>query len=462
MQLHYEKYEKLTYRCKDGTEKEKKDFVTVHVTLKDWLEELRKFWPKFIGHHNSAKWHDDDFAAMRTKLRRRMVCAVIDYAQNYAHEPRYENQSKYFSQVMRSCAPNQHARMDTSLTCPARSRAPDSSQVQSTLVPVVLVMHVEDLTNITDERRAELIAYFDEHDLPHVITETHFVISSDLQHDTALIQKIFDDFITPYLKTNAPSVNELHVRSDGCKVRNCPRFHRRPSCLPRLTVGPLHLAARALLQAQFKCAANFWWVSRQSKVGSGIRTNWTFFESCHGKCYCDPEGGTLKNAARQGKLRARVHVCKSSEELYDWAVKESRLATTSQELEAKGGRGIFRRFFYYIPSKGVGAVDRSRLAKFKAEGTSLLHEFVDIGVEGTVSTRRAACHMCDHCWADERRSCENIAYTGAPKELTIVREKEPVTSLSRVTRSQLNQAGLERAAGATVGSNVCVETHNSE
>lgn len=197
-------------------------------------------------------------------------------------------------------------------------------------------------------------------------------------------------------------------------------------------------------------------------MGSGIRTNWSFFESCHGKCYCDPEGGTLKNAARQGELRARVHLCKSSEELYKWAVEESRLATPSQELEAKGGRGIFRRFFYYIPSKGVGAVDRSRQPKFKAEGTSLLHEFIDIGVEGTVLTRRAACHMCRHCWAGERRSCENIAYTGTPEELTIVREKEPVTSLSRVTRLQLDKAGLERAAGAEVGSNVCVETHNGE
>jgi len=236
-QVHYERYQKVTYRCKDGTEKEKKDFVTVTVPFSEWLKELREFWPKFIRHHNDAKWHDDDFAAMRTKLLRGMVCVVIDFAQNYAHEPRDEHQSKYFSQV-RSRTPNQHARIATSLTCPARPRAPDRSQVQSTLVPVVLVINVEDLTNITDERRSELVAYFDEHDLPHVVTETHFVISSDLQHDNALIQKIFDDFIMPYIKKNAPSVNELHVRSDGCKVRNCARFLRPPSCVPRLTAAP--------------------------------------------------------------------------------------------------------------------------------------------------------------------------------------------------------------------------------
>lgn len=92
-------------------------------------------------------------------------------------------------------------------------------QVQSTIVPVVLMFSVEDLTNISEDRRAELVAYFDKFNMPRVVAETHFVISSDLQHDNAIIQKILDDFIIPYIKTNAPEVEELHVRSDGCKVR---------------------------------------------------------------------------------------------------------------------------------------------------------------------------------------------------------------------------------------------------
>mmetsp|Transcript_37773 Transcript_37773/g.93779 ORF Transcript_37773/g.93779 Transcript_37773/m.93779 type:complete len:677 (-) Transcript_37773:42-2072(-) len=397
--VRYEKHQKVVYYCKDGTPRDKKDFVSVYVTFSEWEKEMREFWPVFIAHHNDAKWHDDDFASMRTMLRRGMACVVIDFAQNYSHEPRFENQSKYFSQV------------------------------QTTIVPVVLGLRVEDLRNITDERRAELIAYFDANNLPHVVTETHFVISSDLQHDNAFI--LFDDLICPYLKENAPDVTDLHVHSDGCK-------------------------------AQFKCASNFYWVSRQSKEGSGLHVNWSFFESCHDKCYCDPEGGTFKNAARKHELRSRIHMCKNSEDLYKWAVEESGLATPSQSIEAKGGRGIFRRFMYFIPSKGVGSVDRSRLPKLKAEGTSPLHEFVDVGVPGTVSTRRAACHMCDKSWAGERRNCDNIDYTGKPIELTISREHEPVTSLSRVTRSQLNQSGLERAANVTVGSNVCVETHNAE
>jgi hypothetical protein len=92
--------------------------------------------------------------------------------------------------------------------------------VQTTIVPVVIVVRVEDLRNITEERRAELIDYFDKNNLPRVVTETHYIISSDLQHDNAIIQKIFDDFICPYLKENAPDVTKMHVRSDGCKVRS--------------------------------------------------------------------------------------------------------------------------------------------------------------------------------------------------------------------------------------------------
>ena len=51
--------------------------------------------------------------------------------------------------------------------------------------------------------------------MPRVITETHLVISSDLLHDNAIVQKSFDDLIFPYIKEHAPGVTVVHVRSDG-------------------------------------------------------------------------------------------------------------------------------------------------------------------------------------------------------------------------------------------------------
>ena len=51
-------------------------------------------------------------------------------------------------------------------------------KVQTTIVPVVIMLRVEDLTNIDDAEKATLIALFDELKLPHVISQTHLVISS--------------------------------------------------------------------------------------------------------------------------------------------------------------------------------------------------------------------------------------------------------------------------------------------
>ena len=101
--VHYESYQKLPYTTKDGTTKEKKDFVSVTVPFSTFKSQVEEYFPKFIAHHNDAKWHDDDFIAIKMKLPRHHAAWVIDYAENYAHQPRFEHQSKYFSQVYR-CA----------------------------------------------------------------------------------------------------------------------------------------------------------------------------------------------------------------------------------------------------------------------------------------------------------------------------------------------------------------------
>ena len=192
--------------------------------------------------------------------------------------------------------------------------------------------------------------------------------------------------------------------------------------------------------------------------------DWSFFESCHGKCYCDPEGGTLKNAARQHELHVsnQAEQLKDSEALFTWASGKSGLATPKKPLKEKKGRGIYRRFFYWIPSKGTGAVDRSRLPKLNAVGTSKLHEFVDIGKPGFVATRRAACHQCDHCWEGKRYDCEHKAFCGLPSQLTISREVVPAAGAARMERAARNRKGVELAETAAVESVVCIETHDDE
>ena len=206
------------------------------------------------------------------------------------------------------------------------------------------------------------------------------------------------------------------------------------------------------------------WVSRQSSEGCGLVVDWSFFESCHGKCYCDPEGGTLKNAARAHELRGGElkDFIKDSAMLYEWARDKSGLGTPKRKLAEKKGKGIYRRFFYFIPSKGTGAVDRSRLPTLHADGTSKLHEFIDIGVPGKLSTRRCACHQCDNCWAGKRYDCNHKEYTGLPGVLNISRVTVPAAAAARIERAERNRKGHELAQTAEAESVICFETHQDE
>ena len=48
-----------------------KEFVHKDVPISEFIQELQSYWPKFIAHHNDAKWLDADWAAMKTKIPRK-------------------------------------------------------------------------------------------------------------------------------------------------------------------------------------------------------------------------------------------------------------------------------------------------------------------------------------------------------------------------------------------------------
>jgi hypothetical protein len=51
-----------------------------------------------------------------------------------------------------------------------------------------------------------------------------------------------------------------------------------------------------------KDTTHYLWISEQYEK-TGIRADWTFSCSCHGKCDCDPEGGACKNVVKLHQLR---------------------------------------------------------------------------------------------------------------------------------------------------------------
>ncbi|KAL3893206.1 MAG: hypothetical protein SGPRY_014391, partial [Prymnesium sp.] len=82
LKVKYESYLKIKYTTKNGTEKDRKDFVSLQLPFSEFKERLTDYWPKFIQHHiNDAKWHDDDFIGLKKNLRRvQSSCGNAIYA----------------------------------------------------------------------------------------------------------------------------------------------------------------------------------------------------------------------------------------------------------------------------------------------------------------------------------------------------------------------------------------------
>ena len=87
-----------------------------------------------------------------------IYAVVSDFSENYTHLHKIEHQSKYYCQV------------------------------QTTLYLMVARVRVDDLNNTPPEEKEKLHEMFDKEGPPHVVTETHCVISEDLVHDHAAVQ----------------------------------------------------------------------------------------------------------------------------------------------------------------------------------------------------------------------------------------------------------------------------------
>ena len=67
LSVHYERFQKVEYALKNGKVRDRKDFVKCTVPISVLLDDMKEYWPKFICHHNDAKWQDKDWDAMKTR-----------------------------------------------------------------------------------------------------------------------------------------------------------------------------------------------------------------------------------------------------------------------------------------------------------------------------------------------------------------------------------------------------------
>eukprot|EP00964_Phaeocystis_antarctica_P081213 scaffold50788_cov68-Phaeocystis_antarctica.AAC.3 len=322
-------------------------------------------------------------------------------------------------------------------------------QVSSTLYMVVVRYHLDDATALPAKEREALRAAFAEAKLPPIIVETLCFVSADLKQDNAFVRHVNDKYVVPYMQSLG-NFNTHYARSDGCK-------------------------------GQFKNAVHFDWVSRRQNE-TGVRTDWSFFCSCHGKCDCDPEGGAIKTAASNFENKGDLQGVRVQHKLPDSAAfvkfatygspadsphgRHSGLVYPAKSLRSRlclGKRdAIYRRSFVLVPTAGPQSVNRT-YSECKLEGSSRWHSFVDVGEPGRVLVRTRSCHQCDNCFAGCVSSmCYDQMRFGVAKNVPIARPKKAESSLSRMLKSAGERTPEEMAPDLMPGMMLCIAVEGSE
>lgn len=396
-------YEKFNYECKDGQIKEKKDFRPKEVSYQDFDTLFRKYWPKFMLHHDVGKWQDDECRYLKSHLSRGETFEIEDFGENYHIERKREHQSYYFSEV------------------------------GVTLHGCMLRINLADLSDDYvggPAERAKLMALFAAEDKPPVVLIAHIVVSEDLTHDNAFVQHVNSNIIWPWLK---------RVIAPDVVIR------RRTLC----TDGA---------PSQYKLADQILWLSKQGEhIEDFLATRGSarmdkeqqptpfvrhvFRGTAHGKDDSDPEIGHHKNAADRWQLSAgesEVARLFSPLDFYNFVCAQMR--TLQKDIYCRKGVGIFRREFHWIPNKGVSSVNR-RIAgcnRLGDVGIKKLHFFNGIGRPGFVGIRERSCHTCPGACADNKfELCKNTARCGQYRILQL----NPKTAISRTSTRRHRENG---------------------
>ena len=158
----------VQYTRKDGTVKSGHDFRLVEKPTSQLLEALRSELPSFLLHHDLMRWQGRDLAFKREHFPRGCISSTQDFSENGSLEPRREIQSRYYNEI------------------------------SYTLFGICCQLHLADLRDTVfdgiaglpgQEAKALMIEMFDDERLPAVVTLTFVIISPDLHHDVAMVQK---------------------------------------------------------------------------------------------------------------------------------------------------------------------------------------------------------------------------------------------------------------------------------
>ena len=380
-----------TYERKDKTIKTTHDFERTMGTWQEVDSELRAYEPDFFLHHDLWKWQDDDIQHLKCNFPRGAFWSVQDFSENGDLHPREEHQGRYYQEI------------------------------SYTLYGAICRFWIDDLNSEIfggAEAQSKLKDFLVEKGLRPIVQISHIAISPDLNHDPPFVMHINEKILVKW----AESMAAPGVRFDT------------------------HYATSDGAPTQFDNADMYLWISKQSQK-HGIRFDWTLTCSCHGKAESDPECGSMKNLIWRLLLDG-VEI-QTVSQAFQAMVDNAEFPKKS--LFDKAGKGVFRRYFHFVPLRGPTAINRRIQHCNTVSGSKPHRSFCDIGTPGVVYMARRSCHQCEGCMQMDHSQCKNTKYqltkTGAADPGGLVQLEAKKGSVSRaITRGYLATLGRSIAS----------------
>ena len=373
-----ELWEKVVVLNSKGVAKDTHDFVKRRVHPYELQKQFKEFFDgKFREHHHTAVVQDAAWSNAQKMIANRQgtgyVLLVMDFAEKYLHLGLQEHQQKYYNQT------------------------------NTTLFMMHVYVHLEDMKTILEPEKIRLRKLFEEKGADPIIHISLPVISEDPEQDVAFVIHVLKNITSKWIRQHVQSpqsqdsvvsdMYDVHIFTDGCK-------------------------------AQFKNSTYLWYLSEQrGKAGMKFTSN--FFCSCHGKCQCDPDGGSIKGAARDYEMGKHDQSTspdlklKHAKDFYDFC--QRKLCKIEDGGVEKTGKGLYRREFFYIPRSGEGCINRRHIHHAATlKGSSKWHRFATQVFAGHILTSKHSCPLyCGMCMDQNYSRCPNKRITGEMTERQI-------------------------------------------
>ena len=177
-----------------------------------------------------------------------------------------------------------------------------------------------------------MVVYYREAGKDKLSSSSYCFISDSLHHSTSAVYE-FQKKLVSDLKLKFPSLKKIHYFSDGCGGQYKNRFNFSNLC--------------------------------NHEADFGVKAEWNFFATSHGKNPCDGIGGTLKRMAYKQSLRA---------------IDSKFILNATDFYEFVNAHSSINSIF--VPTKDIHATERfleSRFSKaLTVEGTKSYHKIIPI------------------------------------------------------------------------------------